>query len=162
MLYFSYGSNMSTPRLRRRVASARSLGAAELGGWEVRFAKRSVDGSAKCTLWPNATHVAHGALFEIAATDRVALDQAEGPGYEGRMIEVVHRGAARHAFSYFAKRDWLDEALRPYTWYLDLVVAGAREHGLPEEYVGQILAVESVPDPDSTREALNREILNPS
>ena len=159
VLYFAYGSNMSTPRLRRRVPSARPLGAARVDGWKLVFDKRSVDGSGKCTLSRGAG-VVHGALFEIDARDRSALDQAEGPGYLSREVEAALNGAVLSSFSYVAKEDWLERALRPYTWYLDLVVAGAREHGLPEAYVGRILAVESVPDPDSTREARNREILN--
>lgn len=160
MLYFAYGSNMSTPRLRRRVASATPLGVARVEGWELVFGKRSVDGSAKCTLLPNAGEVVHGVLFEIDGRDKQALDEAEGPGYDQCRIMAASNGALLESFSYVVKHGWFERALRPYTWYLDLVLAGAREHGLPEEFVGGFLAVEGVPDPDPTRDARNREILD--
>jgi hypothetical protein len=159
LIYFAYGSNMSTPRLRERVPSATPLGAAQVRGWKLRFNKRSVDGSGKCTLEQNGGELVHGVLFEIDAGERLALDRAEGPGYSNRELLVASNGSKLSSFSYVAKENWLDGAIRPYTWYIDLVVAGAREHGLPETYVGEILAVEVVPDPDPLRAARNRELL---
>lgn len=162
MLYFAYGSNMSTLRLRERVPSARPLGTAWVDGWKLLFGKRSVDGSAKCTLSGSAVGRVHGVLFEIEPRHKPALDKAEGPGYSELEVSAARNGSVLRPFSYVVKEEWFEDALRPYTWYLDLVVEGAREHGLPEEYVGQILAIEGVPDPDPTREARNREILNRS
>jgi hypothetical protein len=48
MQYFAYGSNMSLRRLRTRVPSAVKLGNATLFGHQLKFHKRSQDGSAKC------------------------------------------------------------------------------------------------------------------
>lgn len=48
ILYFAYGSNMSSARLRARVPSCRPIGIAFLPGHELRFHKRSKDGSGKC------------------------------------------------------------------------------------------------------------------
>jgi len=50
----------------------------------------------------------------------------------------------------------LDDSLRPYDWYKALVLAGAREHKLPEEYIQQIENVHVVQDSDgiATRKAV--------
>ena len=49
-LFFAYGSNMLTDRLRERCPDARPLGAAIARGYVLSFSKRSRDGSSKATL----------------------------------------------------------------------------------------------------------------
>ena len=49
-LYFSYGSNMLTERLRARCPSANCIGIATATGYALEFSKSSVDGSGKATL----------------------------------------------------------------------------------------------------------------
>ena len=48
MLYFAYGSNMCTGRLRQRVPSAAPVRIAKLLNRSLRFHKRSDDRSGKC------------------------------------------------------------------------------------------------------------------
>ncbi|RMD60293.1 MAG: gamma-glutamylcyclotransferase, partial [Planctomycetota bacterium] len=52
MLYFAYGSNMSTPRLRRRVSRAVPVATARLPGCRLAFHKLGADGSGKCDACP--------------------------------------------------------------------------------------------------------------
>lgn len=47
-VYFAYGSNMSTVRLRERMPSCKPLGIATLPGHALRFRKRSTDKFGKC------------------------------------------------------------------------------------------------------------------
>lgn len=42
--------------------------------------------------------------------------------------------------------------LKPYSWYLRFVVEGAKQHGLPEEYVATLEAVRAIEDPDKERD----------
>jgi hypothetical protein len=49
-VYFAYGSNMLTARLRERCPSARPLGLAAAPGYGVAFNKQGMDGSGKATL----------------------------------------------------------------------------------------------------------------
>jgi hypothetical protein len=161
LLYFAYGSNMSTRRLHERVATAIPLGAAHVEGWEMRFGKRSVDGSGKCTLMKSPGAVAHGVLFEIPVAERGQLDETEGPGYRTTEVLAQLNGSTLSSFSYVVNAGWFDAALRPYGWYLDLVVAGAREHGLPERYVSRLSRVAAHDDPDEARTAHHRRLLAP-
>lgn len=157
MFYFSYGSNMSTPRLVRRVPSARAVAVASLQEHELRFHKISIkDGSAKCDIVPTGdqSDVVHGVVFQIEAAEKAELDRQEGLGYgyEEKHVRVLTRdGGILEAATYYATRTRPD--LKPYGWYKEHVLRGAREHGLPVAYVHAIERVDAVLDPDSARHA---------
>jgi hypothetical protein len=40
-----------------------------------------------------------------------------------------------NAFTYIARTSHVDATLRPADWYREVVVAGAREHGLPAAWI---------------------------
>jgi hypothetical protein len=145
------------------MPSAEPLGVATLPGYALRFHKRSKkDGSAKCdafaTLDEDAAVV--GVLFKFDPAERGKLDAAEGAGkgYDARVVTVVnHDGRRRKVLSYFASPDAIDASLKPYTWYKDHVMAGAKEHNLPPNYIAQYIdAVEAVEDPDKERDKKER------
>lgn len=138
---------MRTSRLRERAPSARIVGPAQLLDYELRIHKRARDGSAKCNVVGSPGGVVHGVLFEIDESDWDALDRAEsrGAGYE----RVQRIFAGRTADLYIAPAGYIDESLLPYTWYLEHVVAGAREHGLPEEYIARLAGHVAIIDPGS-------------
>ncbi len=160
MLCFAYGSNMSTARLRARTPSARVVAVAVLAEYRLAFHKRSrVDGSAKCDAAYTGRHEDRviGVVFEIPNHEKPLLDAVEGlgAGYEQRQVSVtLADGQERHAQIYYATD--VDESLKPYDWYREHVLIGAREHGLPADYIASIELVESAPDPD--RERCRREL----
>ena len=45
----------------------------------------------------------------------------------------------------------IDDGLKPYHWYKNLVVLGAKHLQFPDAYVRSIEMIESVEDPDETR-----------
>ena len=130
---------------------------AELHGHEIKWHKRSRDGSGKCNVvqTSDATAVVYGVLYEIPVGERQALDKAEGlgNGYEARNGEVAFKGAARMASIYHATD--IDPSLKPYTWYKAFVVAGAKEHNLPKKYIERLVATDAMEDPDRERHARN-------
>ena len=150
---FAYGSNMPAARLRERCPSARAIGIAELPGHELRWHKRSSDGSGKCDIVScEAADVSvFGVIYEIAAHEKRALDRAEGlgAGYEEIDIEV-HCDGERVAAKAYRATD-TDPALRPYSWYRALVIAGAKEHGLPASYIAGLESVLTDEDTNRTR-----------
>ena len=160
MLYFAYGSNMSLPRLHQRVPSARRLRQAALIGHELAFHKVGRDGSGKCDIVATGRDdvVVNGVLYEIDADHRGALDDAEGlgDGYEIKLVNVFSATISCRAFTYFATA--IDPVLRPYTWYLQHVLNGARENRLPADYIARIAAVPAIVDPDHRRAAAERAI----
>lgn len=152
--YLAYGSNLHPLRLRERVPSAALLGLVRVPGRTLRFHKRGQDQSAKCDLVPTAKGVpAFAALYTLAARDKPRLDAAEGAGrgYDEAILEVTLSGAAFGPFVYLAAPTHVEPTLRPFHWYKRLVIAGARHHRLPPEYLSLLEAVPSVPDPDADR-----------
>ena len=156
--YFAYGSNLCRGRLRRRVPSARLIGVGEAVGLRLRWHKRGQDESGKCSVAEGGTgSTVWGALFAIAPDQRELLHRVEGlgRGYREETVRVEVGGEELEAWTYRAQDSWVDDALRPFRWYRDLVVGGARELQLPHAYVEGIGAVGVVDDPDRERAARN-------
>ena len=156
MLYFAYGSNMSSRRFQARVPSGRQLGVAALHGHVLAFHKKSIDGSAKCGLVDtgNPDDRVYGVLYSFDADQLPQLDLAEGNGYSyhRRTVEVAPgRGAMLQVKCYFAAD--VSSGLVPYSWYREHVLAGARVAGLPAWYIAQISSIECLDDPDERRHA---------
>jgi gamma-glutamylcyclotransferase len=157
VLNFAYGSNMLSRRIRERVPSARCIGIAVLRGHELRWHKAGQDGSAKCDVitssGPDA--IVHGAIYEIAAAEKILLDKAEGlgAGYNEKQVQVESNWGTVTTWVYHATN--IDASLVPFAWYKALVVAGAREHELPSDYVAKIEAVPARSDLNLVRAARN-------
>lgn len=164
LYYFAYGSNMCTGRLRARVSSARPVFVAQLREHALRFHKRSQkDGSAKADAEYTGREidVVWGVVFEIDAAQKQRLDEAEGlgRGYEEKSVRLKDcTGQTYEASMYFASQTYKDGNLRPYSWYLRFVVEGAKQHGLPPDYLGLLERVESSEDHDRARDARERAI----
>ena len=162
MFYFAYGSNMCTGRLRRRVPSATAVGVARLPEHAFRFHKRSDDGSGKGDAFStgNPANAVQGVIFDIDPREKGALDDAEalGRGYEEKTAAVFDGSDTPHQVTLYYATD-IDNSLRPYTWYKRFVVEGARQHGLPADYVAQIDAMPAIEDKNRKRDAENRAIL---
>lgn len=155
MKYFAYGSNMLTARLGDRVSSAANPTPYALVAHQLRFHKRSVDGSGKCSLIDTGDprDVVHGVIFDIEDRQIPDLDLHEGVGHGYRRCirQLCLHGTTHEVLMYVAEAGFTDDALVPYKWYLDLVVAGAEEHGLPRDYVAALRAVPYRQDPDPSR-----------
>jgi len=54
----------------------------------------------------------------------------------------------------------IDAGLPPYHWYKNLVLAGAREHSLPHDFVRSIARVCSIEDSNAVRRRKNEAMLN--
>lgn len=103
-IYFAYGSNMSTRRLRERTPSAKPLGRARCKH-QLIFHKIGRDGSAKCDIYESgrACDIVCGVLFEISLDERYLLDCAEGLsyGYEYKTVRVKNNQSVIEAGASF-------------------------------------------------------------
>ena len=168
MKYFAYGSNMLTCRLTAptRAPSAVACGVAALSGHTVRFHKVGADGSGKCTLVAtgNVAAVAYGVLYELSDSDGAKLDRVEGVhtgGYTRCSVQIrLLDGGTTSAMTYVASDRYVDAACVPFDWYRDLVVAGAMEHGLPDQYINELTLIPAAPDPAAARAAKARRLLD--
>lgn len=153
MLYFAFGSNMLTSRLKRRCPSARVVTRAFAPGHRVAFAKLSEDTSGKATLVScDGPPFAAGLVYELSANDLAELDRFEGPGYRREddfPVTCLDSGRTVRAFTYLAKE--AASGLRPYDWYLAMVLAGLAENGIGHEYAGQLRDTPFDRDPQAER-----------
>ena len=155
--YFGYGSNMLTAKLKRedRCPSAIPIAVARTNKYTLKFHKVSTkDGSGKgdMAFTGSETDELYGVVFSIDESEKSNLDSAEGlgHGYEETKIDVegITEGSLR-VVAYYATN--INKDLKPYHWYKGQTVDGAKEHGLPPDYIKKIEAFESIPDPDKER-----------
>lgn len=160
-LYFAYGSNMMTARLKVRCPSASPVGVAFADDHRLTFWKKGRDGSGKGHLASSPGMFQPGILFTLAADDLTRLDEIEGAGRGYRRADdfAVRRkdtNEITQAATYLATE--IDETLQPYDWYLALILAGAHEHALDEEIVRQLGAASWREDPELARRTRHEAI----
>ena len=156
--YLAYGSNLHPERIAQRVGEPLAAEAVSLAGWSIRFHKRSRDGSGKCDIIPASGQFVHGVIYTLTRRAKQRLDLIEGAGFGYSCVELAAPGVGTVA-TYRAVTHVIDGTLKPYSWYHQLVVEGARHHGLPADYVASLAAVATVDDPDQTRHRRESRIL---
>lgn len=143
------------------AAAGRGPQDAAAPGYVVGVGKLSADESGKATLIRSAEahDVVRGAVFEISTDELPSLDAAEGRGYR-RLTDFVVRclrtGEPIETHTYQARTH--DSRLKPYDWYLALVMAGSGEHGLGEDYAAALRATPYHADPQPERVSRQRAV----
>jgi hypothetical protein len=153
---FAYGSNLSTARLVDRIGRVDTVGAGTLHEHELRFHTRSKDGSTKADAFFTGVsgHRVLGAVYALERGPKRKLDAFEGLGFqycEAELTIEVDKIGSVPAMVYRARPERIDPEGRPYDWYREHVLVGARERGLPAYYVAAIASVRVVRDPDDAR-----------
>ena len=170
MRYFAYGSNMFELRLKdpARAPSASYRVTGLIRGYQLRFHKVGMDGSAKCDafLTGNLRDCVYGVVFDISSKDVGQLDEAEGVsqgGYSRAQVNMESSDDSSQllAHCYFANQGFIDDKLLPFHWYKALVVAGAYEHNLPGWYIQRLQQLPSKEDRDQERRQKALDLLGP-
>lgn len=152
ILYFAYGSNLLRERLLARCPNLSYAGRVTLPAHRLTFDKSSVDGSGKCAIEPTQADEVLGVLWNVPTEALAELDRAEGVGngYERRTVDIVMcDGRAVDAMTYGATKR--QSGLKPYDWYLALVIAGAMQQGLSDAYIERLRATPFTADADLQR-----------
>lgn len=165
--YFAYGSNMSIRRLLERCSTANFLGIAKIENYKLAFNKKSsLDKSGKANIieTDNPSDIVWGVIFEIEESQKTQLDEAEGNGYgyDDHTIKVIDsKGQEHECIVYIAtEAKYIDNSLTPMDWYLEHCLIGARENGLPEDYILIIKSQSSIKDKNIERAQRERNIYN--
>jgi gamma-glutamylcyclotransferase (GGCT)/AIG2-like uncharacterized protein YtfP len=138
-LYFAYGANLDLRRFRRRCPGSTVAGRARLPGYRLaftRYSRHEKGGVADIVAEPDAE--VWGVLYWVDASGMAALDEYEGAPRAYRRTPVVvidEAGAQQEAIAYVANKTG---EFAPSRAYLAQITRGARDHGLPEEYVRAI------------------------
>ena len=130
---------MSSAELGAWCPSHRVLGPAELPDHRLAFLRRSIRwGAGVVDIVPAPGRSVWGVLYELPLGPG-ELDAKEGAGfaYRRREVEVVRGGSQFAALAYEVIEKEPAE-VRPRPDYVELLVTGARENGLPAEYVAEL------------------------
>lgn len=140
--YFAYGSNMNLKRMEEMCPGRRPLGIATLHDYLLAFRYPSTTwaGGGVCDIVRCKGSLVWGVLFEVSEADLQALDDYEDVaqgGYRRLSVAVNLEGFLHNAISYEVVEK-LPHNLRPTERYLDLVIAGAEQNGLPRGYIESV------------------------
>ncbi|XP_066942378.1 gamma-glutamylcyclotransferase-like isoform X2 [Macrobrachium rosenbergii] len=145
-LYFAYGSNLLTERIHINNPSAKKIQVGKLKDYRLDFNYFSQrwKGCAATIVEDPGNHL-YGVLWEIANEDLAHLDTQECVHqgiYKAVEVDVeTLTGEQVRARSYQIIRP-LEQDRRPSSVYLDVIVRGAKENGLPEDYVKFLEGIE--------------------
>jgi gamma-glutamylcyclotransferase (GGCT)/AIG2-like uncharacterized protein YtfP len=136
---------MGAPAMELACPGHRFLGAAELPKHRLAFTRRSLrtgTGVADVLAAPGAS--VWGALYALDQAQLAAIDEKEGNGwaYERRAVRVIAGEGELEAFAYAVIAPDA-EHVQPSREYLQALLDGARERGLPEDYVAALAAVDA-------------------
>ena len=137
MLYFAYASNMERVQLKRRCPKAKFVAAAVLPEHELIFSGNSrMWGGGIADIREMVGKKVEGVLWEISESEQKALDEYEGyPDLYLRKEVQIRTSAGKlvTAFAYVMANPGREAA--PSKPYKRLLISGAEEHGLSDEYV---------------------------
>ena len=148
--YFAYGSNLWMDQMIERTDA---IGHAEhrpriarLANHRLVFQHLGNAGPAYANILCPGDGVL-GVVYRCTPADLARLDRYEG-GYERQPIVVTDRqGEALDAVAYIMRPELGANTGQPSAEYLNRIVTGARQHGLPDEYIAGIVALASTDDP---------------
>ncbi len=137
--YFAYGSNMDPDRMNARVGTARVVGRGVLLDMRLSCNKRGRDGSGKANIVVAAGEEVWGVAYALPSANLARLDEFE-QGYRRADVEIaLDGGSPLTAQTYVAET--LTDDPTPFDWYKELMLRGARVHGLPDAYLEQLAAI---------------------
>lgn len=138
MIYFAYGSNMSSVVMSGRCPGASALGPARLDGHRLSFRLPSRHwGGFAADLVIDDAAVTWGVLWELSEGHLNTLDRLEARYDRYAVLPVNGRPVA--ALTYRVKPELVVAAGgSPTSEYLQHLIDGALEHGLPGNYLRQL------------------------
>lgn len=135
--YFAYGSNMLPERLLERIGKYHTAFPVALDGYRFKYNKKSIDGTAKANIEPDANTVVYGVCFEIDDDDFAILQKYEG-GYNRRNVFVsLVTGEKTKAVTYVSSS--IDNKRKASDEYKKLVIRGAKYWDFKKSYIQEYL-----------------------
>lgn len=144
MYHFGYGSNLNIGFLRQYVPSAEFVMKAYISNYEVQFrfwSKRRQGGISSIIEKPG--NLVHGVIYDCDEQDMIELDILESVP-QGLYNRETFKVLGEDAKWYDADLYRVSNPQGPFTparGYVELMLTGARQHGLDPNYVKIIEAI---------------------
>jgi gamma-glutamylcyclotransferase (GGCT)/AIG2-like uncharacterized protein YtfP len=142
LLYFAYGCNMDREFLSEVLSFELRPGyVARADGWRLAFNKGGEgEGDSVCVnLMPADDCCVYGVIFSVPNKSLPALDEFEGVPEHYRRETLWVQPEGRHgrqaALAYVAQPEWVVEEGVLDPDYLQTLLRGAADHGLPDIYI---------------------------
>jgi gamma-glutamylcyclotransferase (GGCT)/AIG2-like uncharacterized protein YtfP len=146
MRYFAYGSNMSSGELRRYCPGARFVAVASLRDYRLDFTRYSAKrGGGVADIVAHPGESVWGILWDVPDDELPALDRKEGVPVAYRRVDVTVEAMGEHVAAVAHAVVDKEPSQPPSRDYLDLLLAGAREFGLPDDYVAALASLPCQP-----------------
>lgn len=136
--YFAYGSNMKESRLHKRDVPTFDHKVGHIENYAFRYNKIGVDDTGKGNIIEKQGSKTRGVFFKIHLSDYLHLHERYEVGYRQIEIEGSSNKKLIRAKSFIALPENVEDQMIPSPEYQDIVIVGAREKGLPEEYIQYI------------------------
>lgn len=141
--YFAYGSNLRHKLMLEKCSDSQYLRRVKLDGYKFQY-----DGYSKSrngavgNVVESESDIVWGGLWEISENDLKKLDRQEGYFtriYDRKEVDVFDNDGEKYiAMTYFRTGK---KTGKPSRDYVDMILDGARECGLPEEHVNLYLNI---------------------
>ncbi|WP_226388901.1 gamma-glutamylcyclotransferase family protein [Penaeicola halotolerans] len=133
--YFGYASNLHTPTFLARIQDqVYGQEVVKLSGYTLTFDGKNSAGQARANIQIDPNAHTYGILYTISEEVLDKLEKTE-PGYKLINVTVVTDSGTQTTQTFISPAHAqlpLDKE------YLDLMLSGARENGLPETYINHI------------------------
>ena len=144
--YFAYGSNLWKDQKEDRTGDIRTGNErpriAVLDDYRLAFNKRGGNGNVYANIMPCSGEEVMGVVYRWDHRSRTTMATEYEIGYEEKMVEVVIDGQAKlTAVTFIATSESVCEEAPPSDDYLWRIVTGAKQHGLPSDYIRRVQCI---------------------
>jgi hypothetical protein len=148
--YFAYGSNMNLAQMQQRGCNPRVLGIARLPGYRITFHGNSAiwDGAQETVVADEQGEV-WGVVYQLTFADCEQLDMYQDVRFDGTgpyfhyPVDVI-TATLQPIDAMMYKKAILGKPELPSTEYVNFIVQGAKEQGLPEAYITSLQQMQTV------------------
>lgn len=146
-LYFAYGSNLNPGQMAARCSKPKVLTVARLANHQIAFHGHSKkwDGGEETAI-PQPGEDLWGVVYQLSFSDAEYLDSWQdvrldgtGPYFHYPTVVTDEQGNRYPVLLY--KKDLLSDPQMPSEEYLNFIVAGAKAHGLPRDYLARLQTI---------------------
>jgi len=140
MYYFAYGSNMNFAEMKKRAQDSKYLKRVKLEGYKIIYDGYSLNRKgAVANIIKNMGSTVWGALFEVDDECLQSLDRYEGypKSYQRKSLAVQDDQGNKYSAIVYLRKPLTKG--KPSDKYREIVLQGARNCGLPEEYINNFI-----------------------
>jgi gamma-glutamylcyclotransferase len=146
---FAYGSNLNSEQVRARCTNAKLVAVAKLAAHQLGFFGYSPiwDGAEESVI-PAAGQDVWGVIYELTPSDKEKLDDWQDALFDGSgsyfhsPAKVTGSDGKEYSVLLYKKAK-LGNPEKPSEEYLNFIVQGAVERGLPSAYIDQLRSLET-------------------